>query len=478
MLNPLPSAQWNYENAAHLLNRAGFGGIPEEIEAVRRVGLEQAVAQLLNPPKELEEVGNSDEPWDVAHDLHLRRMEKRRLKKEPNGRSMLREARREERDQIGDLRYWWLRRMRDTHAPLLEKMTLFWHGHFATSAQKVRNAYWMAQQNHTLRRYALENFRTLLKAISRDPAMMVYLDVARSRRGHPNENWAREAMELFTLGIGNYSEEDIRESARAFTGYRLDLRNQEFAYLRFQHDGGEKNFMGRRGNFSGDDILDLIVAHPACPEFIARKLCRFFVEDEPTPGMVHTVADILRGSDFELRPVLRALFTSAEFYSERVRRSQIKSPVQFLVQSCKLLETELPGRRAANVALRQLGQMPLAPPSVKGWDGGKSWITTSTLLFRYNLTNYLINGTEGESDLAPGLERAPLDLSEIIPADLREKPEALIAHLARWFYQASLGEKQMQTFLTYLKTRGGDRSDATMRRLIHLMMSTPQYQLT
>jgi len=194
--------------------------------------------------------------------------------------------------------------------------------------------------------------------------------------------------------------------------------------------------------------------------------------------MVQTVANMLRGFDFELRPVLSSVLTSADFYSERARRSQIKSPVQFLVQSCKLLETELPGRRAANVALRQLGQMPLAPPSVNGWDGGKSWITTSTLLFRYNLTNYLINGTEGESDLAPGLERAPLDLSEIIPADLREEPEALIAQLARRLYQASLGEKQTQTFLTYLKTRGSDRSDATMRRLIHLMMSTPQYQLT
>ena len=478
MLNLLPTAQWNYETAAHLLNRAAFGGSPEEIEAVRRAGLEQTVAQLLDPPNEPEEIEDSGKRWDEPHDLRQRRREKRRLKKEPDGRAMLRKARREERDEIGDLRYWWLTRMRDTRAPLLEKMTLFWHGHFATSAQKVKNAYWMAQQNQTLRRYALGNFRTLLKAVSRDPAMMLYLDVARSRRGHPNENWAREVMELFTVGIGNYSKEDIRESARAFTGYRLDLTNQEFRYLRFLHDGGPKRFMGRTGDFSGDDILDLIVAQPACPEFIARKLCRFFVEDEPAPGMVRAVADLLRGSDFELRPVLRALLTSADFHSERVVRSQIKSPVQFLVQSCKLLETELPGRRAANVALRQLGQVPLAPPNVKGWDGGKSWITTSTLLFRYNFTNYLINGTNGESDLAPGLERAPLDLSKIIPADLREKPEELIAQLGRRLYQTSLGAKPRQTFLTYLKTQGTDRSDQTMRRLLHLMMSTPQYQLT
>ena len=246
-------------------------------------------------------------------------------------------------------------RMKETRAPLVEKMTLFWHGHFATSAQKVKNAYWMWRQNETFRRNALGNFKTLLHEISRDPAMMIYLDLAQSQKQHPNENWAREVMELFTLGIGHYSESDIRESARAFTGYQINFRNQQFRFVPEEHDSGRKNFLGQSGRFSGDDILDLIVQQPACPELIGRKLCRFFVADEPAPPLVGAVASSLRQNNFELRPVLEELFRSAEFYSERVIRAQIKSPVQFLVQSCKLLETSLPPRAVAKTRCNKWG---------------------------------------------------------------------------------------------------------------------------
>src|SRR5438874_7955364 len=164
-------------------------------------------------------------------------------------------------------------------------MTLFWHGHFATSAKKVKDGYWMWLQNDTLRHHALGNFVTLTKAISRDPAMMVYLDLAQSRREHPNENWARELMELFTIGIGNYTEHDVREAARAFTGYRLNLTTQEFWFAPNRHDAGLKTFLGRRGNFNGDDIIDILTRQPACAQFIAKKLCRYFVADEPAQSL-------------------------------------------------------------------------------------------------------------------------------------------------------------------------------------------------
>ena len=205
-------------------------------------------------------------------------------------------------------------------APLLEKMTLFWHGHFATSVQKARDGYWMWLQNDTLRHHALGNFVALTKAISRDPAMMIYLDLPQSRREHPNENWARELMELFTVGIGNYTEQDVRESARAFTGYRLDLATQRFRFAPNQHDAGAKNFQGRAGNFNGDDIIDILTKQPACAEFIGRKICRYFIEDEPSVQLVNLVAERMRAHNFEMKPLLWEIFCSEEFYSERVMR--------------------------------------------------------------------------------------------------------------------------------------------------------------
>ena len=476
MLAPLPEGKWSFATAAHFLNRAGFGGTPDEIEAVQRAGLIGAVERLLHPPADAFEPGEA-QPWHEPENLRSRMRDLRSLKSKPDERKdRIRALRLETRDELLDLRVWWLGRMQSSPAPLVEKLTLFWHGHFATSVQKVKNTHWMWRQNQTFRRHALGNFQALLREISRDPAMMIYLDFARSQLKHPNENWAREVMELFTLGLGHYREEDIREAARAFTGYRLNLTNQQFRFDRSQADNGPKKFLGRTGNFSGDDILDIIVAQPACAEWIGRKLCRYFVLDDPPSSLVAAVADSLRKNNFELRPVLRELFTSGEFYSDRVVRAQIKSPVQFLVQSCKLLATELPARMVTQNALQQMGQVLFAPPNVKGWDGGKSWISTSTLLFRYNFAGYLLGGA---GKFGPGAaRRAPVDLAKIIPSDLREKPAELIAYLARRFFQAQPNEKQSATFLAYLHSRAPDRGDETMRGLLHLMMSTPAYQLT
>ncbi len=476
MLTPLPAERWSFATAAHLLNRAGFGGTPEEIETLREAGPAGAVDRLLHPPNEPAEA-EEDQPWREAENLRAKIRSLRALKEKAGERKeRIRALRLETRDELLDLRDWWLGRMLSSPAPLVEKLTLFWHGHFATSAQKVKNSHWMWRQNETFRRHALGSFKTLLREISRDPAMMIYLDFARSQAQHPNENWARELMELFTLGLGHYREEDIREAARAFTGYRLNLSNQQFRFDPSEADHGAKKFLGRSGNFSGDDILEIIVAQPACAEWIGRKLGRFFVADDPAPAFVTAIADSLRRNDFELRPVLREVFLSAEFYSDRVLRAQIKSPVQFLVQSCKLLATALPLRMATQNALQQMGQVLFAPPNVKGWDGGKSWISTSTLLFRYNFAKYLLDGAGKRGPAA--VRRAPVDLAPIIPAELREQPKALIAHLARRLYQAQPNDKQTATFLAYLQSRAPDRGDETMRRLLHLMMSTPLYQLT
>ena len=493
MLTPLPTAKWNEATAAHLLNRAAFGGTPAEIEATRKKGLAAAVGELVDPRANSAEIPAPT--WAHPRNVQATRMEIKAAKERgENFQQKARQVRMMEGEDIVDLRRWWLERMAKGPAPLLEKMTLFWHGHFATSVQKVRDAYWMWLQNDTLRRNAFGNFATLVKRMSRDPAMMIYLDLQQSRKEHPNENWARELMELFTVGIGNYSEQDIRESARAFTGYRIDMTTQQFRFAPFQEDHGTIAFMGKTGNLNGDDIIDILVSKPACAQFIGRKLWRFFVEDDPRAEMVDAIAERTRAHNFEMRPVLREIFSSAEFYSDRVIGSQIKSPVQYIVQTSKLLNAPPPAPIAAQNAMRQMGQILFAPPNVKGWDGGREWISTSTLLFRYNFANYLINGDailpnlqqrrQGAdvgfgpaARLAEEVHRGPIDISLLVPTDVRGKPREVVDLLARRFFQTRPAQKEIDTFVKYLETRSSETSDATLRELIHLMMSTPQFQL-
>jgi uncharacterized protein (DUF1800 family) len=494
MLTPLPGSKWNDATAAQLLNRAGFGGTPDEIERTRQKGLAAAVRDLVEVKSN---AANLPAPaWAHPRNIRAQRMEIKAAKERGEDfQSKVRQVRMMEGDEIVDLRRWWLDRMLNGPAPLLEKITLFWHGHFATSIQKVRDAYWMWQQNDTLRRNALGNFGALVKKISRDPAMMIYLDLQQSQQEHPNENWARELMELFTVGIGNYTEQDIRESARAFTGYRIDFTTQQFRFAPFQQDHRPKTFMGRTGNLNGDDIIDILVSKPACAQFIGRKLWRFFVEDEPSSAIVDSVAATIRSHNFEVRPILREIFTSAEFYSDRVMGNQIKSPVQYIVQTSKLLAAPAPAPVAAQNAMRQMGQILFAPPNVKGWDGGKEWISTSTLLFRYNFANYLVNGDailppnlqqrrQGAdvgfgraAQLAQQIKRDPMDVAKVVPPEIRTKPREVVDLLAKRLFPTRPGDKEIDAFVKYLETRGSEETDATLRELIHLMMSTPQFQL-
>src|SRR3984893_1316421 len=494
VLAPLSAGKWNEQTEAHLLNRAAFGCRPVEIEATRKKGLAAAVHQLVDPAGD---AANLPPPtWAHPRNIQAMRMEVRGLKDDPEQRKeKLREIRMMEGEEILDLRRWWLDRMMNGPAPLLEKMTLFWHGHFATSAQKVNDPYWIWLQNDMLRRNALGNFATLVKKISRDPAMMIYLDLQQSRKEHPNENWARELMELFTVGIGNYSEQDIRESSRAFTGYRIDMTTQQFRFAPFQQDKGTKDFMGRTGAFSGDDIIDILLQQPACAQYIRANLWRYFVEDDPSPRVVDVIAERIRARNYDMRPVLREMFSSAEFYSDRVMRTQIKSPVQYIVQPSKLLESQLPPPIVAQNAMRQIGQILFAPPNVKGWDGGRTWISTSTLLFRYNFANYLINGDailpanapqrrrgadngfRRSMQLAEQIHRDPVDTSKLAPAELRDKPRELVDLLSARLFQNRPSEKETNAFMEYLEARKPDTSDETMRGLVHLMMSTALFQL-
>ena len=493
MLSQLSQSRWDEGAAAHLLSRAGFGGTIEEITQVHGKGLDRAVHDLLEP--DFFACEPNAPAWAQPRDLRSIRMEARAAKRSGD-KAKLQEERQMEGEQLLDLRRWWMDWMGATPAPLIEKMTLFWHGHFATSAEKVTDGYWMWRQNDTFRRYALGNFVSLTKEMSRDPAMMIYLDLPQSRREHPNENWVRELMELFTVGIGNYSEQDVRESARAFTGYRLSFATQQFWFSRKEHDDRPKTFLGRKGNFNGDDIIDILTKQPACAQFIGKKLCRYFINDDPAPTLVDAVAASLRAHNFEIKPVLREIFCSAEFYAPPNMRSQIKSPAQFLVQTCRVLGCELPAPPIAQAAMRQMGQLLFAPPNVKGWDGGKSWISTSTLLFRNNFANYLINGDAllpeagrgkgGDRGVKAGaraivaqqFHREPVNVGAMAPPEIRDNPDKLVTQLSRRVLQADPEQPDREAFLKFLGAHNGDTSDATIRGLLHLMMSTPEYQLT
>ena len=246
---------------------------------------------------------------------------------------------------------------------LQEKLTLFWHGHFTTSAKDEKVATLVWNQNELHRRMAAGNFREYVKAISRDPAMLDYLNNTQNNKQHPNENYARELMELFTLGIGNYTEDDIKNSARSFTGWTHD--GDDFVFRRFDHDEGTKTFMGRRGNFNGDDIIEMILAHPACAPYIASRMWKFFAYEEPEDGLAESLGGMLKDSGWELRPVIRTMFTSKAFYQPRAIGSQIKSPVELVVGTIRLLGLNTPNAQQLVFAMNQMGQVPLQPPNVQ-----------------------------------------------------------------------------------------------------------------
>jgi uncharacterized protein (DUF1800 family) len=504
MLKPLSAAKWSYANAAHLLNRAGFGGTPSQIESLVTKGLAQAVAELVD----YEAIPDSTTPpawakpdqelFSKLADLRaLRRKAKNappaeRKELEEKARMLQRQQVRTQLQNILDLRGWWLQRMATGSRPLQEKLTLFWHGHFATSAQKVKNAYFMYLQNETFRKNASGNWLQILKDVTCDPAMLLWLDQAQSRKQHPNENYAREVMELFALGEGHYTEKDVTEAARAFTGLTLDRLNQKAVYRPFQHDTGTKTVLGRTGDLRWEDVLAQIVAHPQAPQFISGKLWRFFASEEPSEDLVTALSDTFRKNGGNFKPLLRAIFESEEFYSESVVRSQVKSPVQWLVSSVRLLERSLPPAIVCSTLMQKLGQELFAPPNVKGWDGGLAWITTNNLLARYNQAEMLVYGrnqvsfTGGKGNKGFKLienrfnrrnsKDTPLDVTKLFSANERQNKSALLEAMERRFIQGKLKPRQAQALHEYLDSQG-ELDDHDILETIRLIMSTPEFQL-
>jgi len=549
-LSPIPVSEWSYARAGHLLERAGFGGTPAEIGRLAAMAPAEAVAALVHyetvdarglPP--FDETGiypEGIEPYMLgvreALPAAIRTGEALGVKVKESGRMRLQPVAERsyfflwaDRLEAGRFGHWWASRMVATPRPLEERMTLFWHDHFATSNQKLRYYKRMARQNETMRRYGTANFRDLLVLMSQDPAMIWWLDNRLNVKENPNENFAREIMELFALGVGNYTEEDIREAARAFTGWTSE--HLEFIDRKENHDEGEKTVFGRTGNFDGYQIIDLILEQEAAPRFIAGKLYRYFSREELSEELHAELAQVLRDHDWELKPFLTTLFLSRDFYSPASYATQIKSPVVMAVSTARKLGLDaVPGTPDFRSFCQLQGQELLYPPNVAGWPGGRTWINPATLIARANYVGEVLfpervppprrrGGMTGMS-----MTRSPSALStrfnqsqeydsptasragrrraaQTVKIDrrpavvdlagqLREagvgSGEDAVDYLAVRFLRVPLSEQRRAAVLDFIEGEldgnpidyEAPGTEEVLRSLLHLILSAPEYQLS
>jgi uncharacterized protein (DUF1800 family) len=559
-LAPIASADWNAVRAAHLLGRAGFGGTPEDVARLASMSPQQAVDSLVDyerisdtAAQPFEESGIWDRGMDPFPPSRADAVRQARERGTALGVSVLPDGTQRRLQPVVDkffyglranaietqrLGVWWANRMLTTTHPLEEKLTLFWHGHFATGDAKVRDYRMMLRQNQMLRRNANGTLRALLVGILKDPAMLVYLDNGENVKAHPNENFGRELLELFTMGVGHYTERDVREAARAFTGWTNDVL--DFRFDRAQHDFGDKTFLGRTGALDGTDIIDTILQQDATGEFVAAKLYRYFVRDDIAPAVKTELGRSFKASGYQIKPLLKRIFLSKDFYSERSVSTQIKSPVVLVISTYKKIGLrELPtipdfGRLTAG-----LGQTLFDPPNVAGWAGGRTWITPATLMQRGNLFRDVLfadaknfragdrlmpatyarvgdnlakgmNVTEatkegtGDAESNAQVDRdedyntryasyngylmafkrtkpiprhvADLSLSWLAAAAHAETPEAVVDHFAKRFLSVALPAKDRAAFIEFF--RGKSVTDeSALKELLYLVLSTPEYQI-
>ena len=428
-LTPITAADWNYDRAAHLLAHAGFGGTPEDIAKLADAGLERAVRSLVHyesiPNPKMQPFVESG-LWDPSLEEFPESRPEATDRAEKYGASMgidVKPSGNRPAQPISDrffywlratnletrrLGYWWANRMLQTTHPVEQKMALFWHGHFATHENKVRDYRKMMQQIDLFERGATGNIRDLAVQVAQNPAMLYFLDAQYNIKGAANENFAREVMELFTMGVGNYTEKDVREAARAFTGWYFD--NLTFKVRPDKHDDGPKTFLGRTGDFDGVDVLTIIFDQPVTAEYLAGKIYRFLVRDELSPALRTKLGAVLRDHQYEVKPLLTTIFSSRDFYSQASYGGHIKGPVEHMVAMMKQLGVEaVPGIPDFNQSTVAMGQYLLNPPSVAGWAGGKAWITPGLLIARGNVARDVLipditgfrdwNFTAGTDDL-------------------------------------------------------------------------------
>jgi uncharacterized protein (DUF1800 family) len=444
------------QTIAHLLRRAGFGASAADLDAYTALGFEGAVDRLVN----FQSVDDSAVENTVA-----------------SMRAATPAVANEKRPEAGNPALEvavFLARMLQSKRPLQEKMTLFWHGFLTSSITDVKLAPFMARQNDLYRSNALTaSYKDLVKAVARDPAMLIYLDNNTNVKGKPNENWARELMELFTLGIGNYTEQDVKEAARAFTGWTVNpRRSPDFVFNARQHDNDSKTFLGVTGNLNGDDIIDIIFTQPAHGKFVARKLFRFFVYDDPDDATVNRFADIYVKSGFSIKELVSALLLSPEFRSDRAFFALVKSPVEFTIGAMRALSANTADVRTWSGLSRQMavmGQQVYSPPNVGGWPGNTEWVNSTAYFARAEIARQLLS-IDGDQTVDP---------SEIAQAKNLNTPAQVVDYFLDLLVQSDAPADYRQSLINFIGTFNGARDrDGKLRGLVRLIMATPVYQMS
>jgi uncharacterized protein (DUF1800 family) len=487
-LTPINPGTFGPAQARHLLVRAGLGGGPDEITRLADMGLDRAVRSMLEGAT-LFQAGPEIDPDVIRPPTRSEREQfaKARRDNDEAARSRLNKLRNqrraEDRRMAGGLRRWWLELMVDTTEPARENLVLFWHGHFASNHRSVRDTYMMYQQNQLFREHAVGSFADLARAVVRDPAMLKFLNNDRNNKRKPNENLSREFMELFTLGEGKYSEDDIKQGARALTGYHIDDHN--FVFRESQHDDSEKTILGKTANIDGDDFVGILLKHPACSRYIALKLYRHFVADvsdlidevpKQNRSVVEKMAKMLRKSGYQIAPLLEVLFKSRHFYDAKIVGQKIKSPVQLVVGTARSLDTPIRSSGTLCDAMNLMGQNLFDPPGVAGWDGGRSWINTSTLFNRQNACTYLITGKDPRKSKwdASQIGYDPMPL--LAGVDNREaKP--VVDHLVDFMLGEHTPADRREALYQFMNNRDKGVTNDSMIALLTLITAMPEYQL-
>ena len=432
---------WNLALAGHLYRRAAFGAGWEQLQQALSDGPQRTVDKLLRPQADVEAFNRRcDESESIVA------------------------------GSLDGLRAWWLRRMMETPHPLLEKMTLFWHSHFATNGDAVDNARWMQEHNQLLRSHALGSFNSLLQAISRDLAVLQWLGADTNHKAAPNDSFVRPLMETFTLGPGHFAEDDVRDAARAFTGWFV-LRGQ-LRYLPQEHDETVKHILGREGNFTADDVVRIVLEQPATAHMVVRKLYRWLISEteEPSEMLIAPLAGSF-ARDYDVSRLVETMLRSNLFLSQQSYRQRVKCPVEFALGVVNALEGMVSATQLAQ-DVAGLGQDLCRPPTVKGWTGGRYWINTATLVGRHNLASAILQTGK------------PYD-GKLDPWTVAQKhgcgaPESAARFLLELLLQSDLdpdvGDALVQDVRTP-KTDSDDGPGATLRRLVYTVVTLPEYQL-
>ncbi len=478
----------NRQKNLHLLWRAGFGPSPGDLTRITDAQPAEYYKKLVQAsalqPAYID-VADEDLKQLLQGMQEMGGMQRAQLSAEQR-----KALRIKSRDGLKDLNLAWLNQMITSPQQLREKMSLFWHGHFAT---RTVNIIYQQQLLDIIRTHALGNFGDLLKAVSKSASMINFLNNNQNRKDHPNENFAREVMELFTLGRGNYTENDIKESARAFTGWGAAL-NGSFVFRERQHDGGQKTFLGKTGNYNGDDVLQMLLEQKQTARYITQKIYRYFVNAVADPQQTDWLANRFYQSNYNIQALLTDIFSSDWFYSEKNIGAKIKSPVELIAGIRRILPMEIENEAAQLLLQRLLGQILFYPPNVAGWPGGKNWIDSSTLMMRLRIPQLIYEGDafsmkpKDDDDQMMGMKdgevpakkangkgqqiRATINWGSYIPYYENVARENLAAGMASVLLQAN-------TVNTATVARYADAAsrESFIKTTTIQLMSTPEYQL-